>query len=164
MTEKLLTFPSPIPLSYLPRPWGWKSTLFQKSINTNQQRHLYRDNMRGSRNFLSGGGGGGPGSSTYFTVYIQGGPMVLHIFQGVQLVPWGVQMLISIETHITITCDFPGGGGGGSGPPIWIRTWAMWHFGTNLCGLLLSLETPNANRSIVFKLLAKALVRLRRLV
>ena len=33
----------------------------------------------------------------------------------------GVQMLISIETHIT--CYFPGG----SGPtfPLWIRTWAM---------------------------------------
>ena len=29
---------------------------------------------------------------------------------GVQLFPGGVQMLISIETHIT--CDFPGGGGG----------------------------------------------------
>ena len=28
----------------------------------------------------------------------------------------GVQLLISIETHFTITCDFPGGGGG-SGPP-----------------------------------------------
>ena len=24
-------------------------------------------------------------------------------------------MPISIETHITITCDFPGGGGGGGG-------------------------------------------------
>ena len=57
--------------------------------------------------------GGGLGSSTYFKVYIQRGPMVLlHIFQGVQLVPWGAQMLISIETNITITCDFPGGGGG----------------------------------------------------
>ena len=35
----------------------------------------------------------------------------------------GVQMLISIETHIR-TCYFPGGV---SGPPIpfWIRTWAM---------------------------------------
>ena len=32
--------------------------------------------------------------------------------RGVQLFPGGVQMLISIETHIT--CDFPGG----SGPPI----------------------------------------------
>ena len=35
----------------------------------------------------------------------------------------GVQMLISIETHIR-TCYFPGGV---FGPPIpiWIRTWAM---------------------------------------
>ena len=46
---------------------------------------------------------------------LQRGPMVLlHIFQGVQLFPGRVQMLISIETHITITCDFPEG----SGPPI----------------------------------------------
>ena len=35
----------------------------------------------------------------------------------------GVQMLVSIETHLR-TCYFPGGV---SGPPIplWIRTWAM---------------------------------------
>ena len=31
-----------------------------------------------------------------------------NIFQGVQLFPGGVQMLISIEIHIT--CDFQGGG------------------------------------------------------
>ena len=30
---------------------------------------------------------------------------------GVQLFPGGVQLPISIETHITITCDFPGGSG-----------------------------------------------------
>ena len=76
-----------------------------------------------------GGGGGGPGSSTYFTVY-RGGPMViLHIFQGggVQLFPGGgVQLPISIETNITITCDFPrGGGGSGTHIPLWIRT--FWH-------------------------------------
>ena len=45
-----------------------------------------------------------------------------HFTRGIQLFPGGgggVQMLISIETHIT--CDFPGGG---SGPliPLWIRT------------------------------------------
>ena len=40
--------------------------------------------------------------------------VLLHIFQGVHLLPGGVLMLISLETHITITCDFPGG----SGPPI----------------------------------------------
>ena len=49
----------------------------------------------------------------------------VHYFQGgrgVQLFPWGGQMLISIETLIR-TCYFPGG----SGPPIplWIGTWAM---------------------------------------
>ena len=38
----------------------------------------------------------------------------------------GVQMLISLETHIR-TCYFSSGGGGMSGPPIplLIRTWAM---------------------------------------
>ena len=35
--------------------------------------------------------------------------VLLHIFQGGPTFPGtGVQMLISIETHITITCDFPG--------------------------------------------------------
>ena len=37
----------------------------------------------------------------------------------------GIQMLVSIETHIT--CDFPGGGGGGVQTPylspLWICTW-----------------------------------------
>ena len=33
----------------------------------------------------------------------------------------GVQMLISIDTHIT--CDFPGGGGRSGSPiPLWVRT------------------------------------------
>ena len=46
---------------------------------------------------------------------------------GVKLFPGGgVQMLISLETHVC-TCYFPGGGVVVSGPPIplWIRTWAM---------------------------------------
>ena len=47
------------------------------------QRKLYFSNDRGGPTFLGGGGGGGGGSR--------------------------VQVLISIETHIT--CDFPGGGG-----------------------------------------------------
>ena len=66
-------------------------------------------------------------------------------------------MLISIETHIPITCDLPGG----YGPPIppldpHMDNVTFWHepAQTSLCGLLLSLETPNANRSIVFKRLA----------
>ena len=57
--------------------------------------------------------------------------VLLHIFQGGSnfFQGEGVQMLISMETHITITCDFPGG----SGPPIplWVRKCTMWHFGTN---------------------------------
>ena len=55
-------------------------------------------------------------------------PEAVHYFPGVgggvQLFSrGGVQMLISIETHIC-TCYFPGGV---SGPPIplWIHTWAM---------------------------------------
>ena len=117
MTEKLLTFPSPTPPPPLLPPEtlgmgsiGQTSFLSQNSINTNQQRHMYRD-MHGSRTFLSGGGGGGVQAPQLILQYIyRGCPMVLlHIFQGVQLFPGtGVQMLISIETHITITCDFPG--------------------------------------------------------
>ena len=88
--------------------------------------------------FVRGGDGGSPGSSTHFTIY-RGGPMVLlHIFQGgggPTFSRGGVQLLISIETHFTITCDFPGGGGGLDPlppiPTLWIRTWKMWHFGTN---------------------------------
>ena len=36
----------------------------------------------------------------------------------------GVQMLLSIETHI-YTCYFPGWGVPGPPIPLWIRTWAM---------------------------------------
>ena len=64
-------------------------------------------------------------SSTYFTVY-RGGPTVLLrrklLFQGSRGGPTfsrGVQMQISIETHIT--CDFPGGVRTPY-PPLWIRT------------------------------------------
>ena len=65
-------------------------------------------------------------------LYFTKDPEAVHYFPGgVQLFPGGggVQMLISIETHIEThihvrTCYFPGGV---SGPPIplWIRTWAM---------------------------------------
>ena len=43
-------------------------------------------------------------------LYFTKDPEGVHCFPGVQLFTGGVQMLISIETHIT--CDFPGGGGG----------------------------------------------------
>ena len=94
--------------------------------------------------------------------------VLLHIFQGGGGPTFSrgggvVPLLISIETHITITCDFQG---------VWtpypplgphMDNVAFWHESaqTSLCGLLLSLETSNANWSIVCKLLAKALIRLR---
>ena len=46
-------------------------------------------------------------------LYFTKDPEAVHYFPGaggVQLFPGGVQMLISIETHIR-TCYFPGGGG-----------------------------------------------------
>ena len=95
--------------------------------------------MRGSRNFcqfylvlslfysLKRGSNGFIAEKTILILFkgSRGGPLfsgwrgVHTFFQG----GWGVQMLISIETHIR-TCNFPGGV---SGPPIplWIHTWAM---------------------------------------
>ena len=90
-----------------------------------------------------------------FTTYFPGGPTFSR---------GGVQILISIETHITIACDFPRG----SGPPI--PPSGSVH---GQCSILaridsaepvrpsLSLENPNANRSVVSMRLAKALIRLR---
>ena len=44
---------------------------------------------------------------------------------GIKLFPGGgVQMLISLETHVH-TCYFPGGGVSGPNILLWIRTWAM---------------------------------------
>ena len=42
--------------------------------------------------------------------------VLLHIFKGggSNFFQGGVQLLICIETHITITCDFPGGSPSGS--------------------------------------------------
>ena len=55
-------------------------------------------------------------------------PEGVHYFPGgggVKLFPGrGVQMLISLETHVR-TCYFPGGGVSGPPIPLWIRTWAM---------------------------------------
>ena len=117
----MLTFPSPTPLSYLPRPWGWGlkveiQLFFQYSINTTQhhQRYLYRDTMRGSRNFLSGGWVGGGGGSRllnlFYSLKRESNGFITH-FPGVPTFSRGGGL---IETHITITRDFPGG----SGPPI----------------------------------------------
>ena len=98
-------------------------------------------NMRGSRNFcqfylvlslfysLKRRSNGFIAEKTIHILYkgSRGGPFIIFFFGGgggrVQLFSsgGGVQMLISIETHIR-TCYFPGGGV--SGPPIslWIHT------------------------------------------
>ena len=96
--------------------------------------------MRGSRNFcqfylvlslfnsLKRGSNGFIAEKTILILY-QGSKEV-PLYSGGRGCPYlswggGVQMLISIETHIH-TYYFPGGGGV-SGPPIplWIRRWAM---------------------------------------
>ena len=92
---------------------GQNST-FSRTASTQTNKDI----MRGSRNFLSGGRGGGgrlhnlfyslQRGSNGFITHFPGGPTFSRGWGG------GVQMLISIETHITITCDFPGW----SGPPI----------------------------------------------
>ena len=45
-------------------------------------------------------------------------------FQGVQLFPGGVQLLIPYRNHLI--CDFPEGPGP-TAPPLWIRTWCSPH-------------------------------------
>ena len=56
-----------------------------------RENYTFRIQPEGVQHFQAGGGGGG-----------------------------GVQILISIEPHIT--CDFPGGGGSGPPVPLWIHT------------------------------------------
>ena len=95
-------------------------------------------NMRGSRNFLSvlfspqlilhftEGSKGFFCWENYTCTLprIQRGPLLSKGGGGVKLFPGGVQMLISIETHIR-ACYFPGGGVSGPPIPLWTRTWAM---------------------------------------
>ena len=60
-------------------------------------------------------------------LYFTKDPEAVHYFPGGGGCPTysrGVQMLISIETHIC-TCYFPGGGGVRTPIPLWIRTWAI---------------------------------------
>ena len=82
------------------------------------------------------GGGGGVQAPQLYLQFTEGSNGFSTHFPGeVQLFPvGGVQMLISIETHVT--CDFQGGSRPHIGfwtpyPALWIRTWTMWQFGTN---------------------------------
>ena len=95
-------------------------------------------NMRGSRNFcqfylilslfysLQRGSNGFIAAKNILILYqgSRGPPLFSRVCPTFSR---GVQMLISIETHIR-TCYFPGGGGGWgvrTPYPLWIRTWAM---------------------------------------
>ena len=114
MTEKLLSFPSSTPLSYLPRPWGWglkvEIQLFpvQHQHNPDTTKDICTRTPCVDPGIFCQGGGGvqapqlilqfKEGSNGFITHFPGGGS---NFFQG-----WG--------SHITITCDFPGG----SGPPI----------------------------------------------
>ena len=115
--RKIVDFPSPTPNpSPISRDPG--DGVNRSKVNSFPEQHQHKPTktiVPGQARFqifLSEGGGGGPGSSAYFTEYIKRGwgPMFFTHFPGrVQLFPGGgVQMLISIETHITTTCDFPG--------------------------------------------------------
>ena len=132
MTEKLLTFPSPTPLSYLPRPWGWglkvEIQLFSSTAST--QPNTTKDICTGTPCadpgfFCQWGGVQAPQLILQFKEGIQW--FLLHIFHvgGPTFSRGGSP----IETHINITCDFPGGLDPLS--PLWIRTWTLWHFDTN---------------------------------
>ena len=104
MTEKLLTFPSPTPSPTSSDPGDGVlrskfNFFFQYSINKTQLHliYLYRDTMRGSRNFLSEGGGecGGGGVQTPQLIFQfkEGVQWFYYTFsRGVQLFPGvGVQ-------------------------------------------------------------------------
>ena len=118
MTEELLTFPSPTPLSYLPRPWGWGLKVEIQLFFPVQHQHnptppkifVLRYHARIQECFVRGGGSrllnlfcSLKRGSNGFITHFPGGPTFSRV-RG------------PIETHITITitCDFPVG----SGPPI----------------------------------------------
>ena len=136
----------------LPSPWrNWRLRLGSPGCSSKVQSVC--KHMRRSRIFFWGGGvqawwpenrldkffffflvlnlfyslqRGSNGFITEKTILFQGSRGIQHFSGGVSLFSRGVvQMLISIETHIT--CDFPGGGGGFRAPipPLWIRTWNM---------------------------------------
>ena len=122
------------PLSYLPKPWGWglkvEIQLFPRTAST--QPNTTKDICTGTPCadpgiFFRAGGGGG----------VQAPQLILQSKEVVQRFyytfsrgrPTFSRGGGPIETHITITCDFPGGPDPLS--PLWIRTWTLWHFGKN---------------------------------
>ena len=117
MTEKLLTSPSPTS----PDPGDGvnrSNSTFSRTASTQTNKEICtRRTCEDPGIFCRGGGGGGVGAGAsrllnlFYSLqrgsngFITHFPGASNFFQE----GGGVQMLISIETHITITCDFPGG-------------------------------------------------------
>ena len=137
MTEKLLTFPSPPPQPTYPDSGDGVNRSKFNFFPVQHQHNLTPPTVfvpghhaRIQEFFVRGG-------ARLLNLFysLKGGPMVLlHTFQGG---PTFSRDGGPIETHITITCDFPGGSGPPNPPPppppppLWICTWTLWHFGTN---------------------------------
>ena len=136
MTEKLLTFLSPTPLPYLLRPWGWglKVEIHLFSSTASTQPNTTKDICTGTPCadpgiFCQGGGGGG-------VCGVQAPQLILQFKEGVQWfyytfsrgVPTFSRGGGPIETHISVTCDFPGVSGSLI-PPLdpHIDIVAFWH-------------------------------------
>ena len=89
MTEKLLTFPSPTPLSYLPRPLGWglkvEIQLFSSTASTQHNTAKAKIFVPGHhtriQEFFVGGGGGGGGGGVGG---VQAPQLILQFEKGVQ--------------------------------------------------------------------------------
>ena len=79
---------------------------------------LFNSLQRGSNGFIA--------EKTLLILYqgSKGGPLFATGGGGCQTFSRGVQMLVSLETHIR-TCYFPGGGVSEPPIPLWIRTRAM---------------------------------------
>ena len=138
MTEKLLTSPLLPPSPTSPDPGDGvlrsKFNFFpvQHQHNPTPPKIFVQGHHARIQEFFVGGwGGGGWGcggvqAPQLILQFKEGSMVLLNISQGGPTFSRGGA---PIETHITITCDFPGG----SGPPfpLWICTWTLWHFGTN---------------------------------
>ena len=133
MTEKIVDFS----LSYLPIPGDGvlrsKFNFFsQYSINTTQHHQVFVQGHHAQiQEFFVEGGGvcGGSRLLNLFYCLKRGSNGFITQFPGGGGGPTFSRGGGPIETHITITCDFSRG----SGPlsPLRIRTWTLWHFGTN---------------------------------
>ena len=129
MTEKLLTFPSPTSPNPGDGDLRWKFNFFpeQHQHNPTPPKIFVPGHHARIQEFFSGRGGGG----------VQAPQLILQSKEVVQRFyytfsrgrPTFSRGGGPIETHITITCDFPGGPDPLS--PLWIRTWTLWHFGKN---------------------------------